>query len=331
MSALRVVSTGRLPFVIFMIALIHWAPARAMGAVCTADTFVVFPGDTVSLGIASSETPLNMDMIQWESDAGSISRSVDQWEWSLHGIAPGYYSASATIGDKLLCSASIIVRLPSITIRGDGKRQSAKRLLLPSESEEAGYGLYSYLLLAGYAMDTNRPRYLSAIRSILELPGAADLENYIGRYRNLTKQEARKHINITYVPVRTAPSDAVLEHWDNREFQQVAEWVLANYDYARARAILDLLGRDTDDGPYIASMLNPTASAASGKHLFQDQSDVPVDLVALWTRQFQYQAAQVEFWNDLSVQNVMLRMRTWMFVAGEGLPSIREALIDFRD
>ena len=45
------------------------------------------------------------------------------------------------------------------TIRGE-QLFSAKRYLLPGESEEPGYGLYSYLLLSAPPMNTRRERQI---------------------------------------------------------------------------------------------------------------------------------------------------------------------------
>jgi len=319
----------KLPVLALLIFLAQAPQALASRSMCTATEYLVYPGATIELGVATPSGQPPPSTIRWHPDAGSITLVDNRWSWRLAGVAPGFYSAAAEISADDQCSISVIVRLPPITSRGDQARQTAKRLLVPGENEVSGYGLYSYLLLARHVNGKNKERYLASILSILDFPDADELEHYVTRYRKISSKEARKRINITYLPVRRAPPDDVLELWEEQSLPEVAEWVLANYDYSRARAILDILGRDGANGPYIVSFIEPTGSF-DGRHLFQDQSNVPADLVSLWTQQFQFQAAQEEYWDEPVAKNLMLRMRTWIAVAGQGLPLIRKALVDWK-
>jgi hypothetical protein len=61
--------------------------------------------------------------------------------------------------------------------RPEGARFDRSRALPPGQSEAAGYGLYSYLLLGAPPSESSRDRYLKAIDPYLTLvPDVADLE-----------------------------------------------------------------------------------------------------------------------------------------------------------
>ena len=109
------------------------------------------------------------------------------------------------------------------TIRGE-KLFSAKRYLLPGESEEPGYGLYSYLLLSAPPMNNEEnARYVKMIEAYLLL--LQDLDEYLGKHVRPSR------LNATYIPLKKTPEPG----------HSNAEWaanVLAVYDYTAAEILL---------------------------------------------------------------------------------------------
>ena len=109
-----------------------------------------------------------------------------------------------------------------------------------------------------------------------------------------------------------------------------AEWVLDHYDYARARALLDLVPRTSREGPYIVSVLKPLGSGDSiSQYLFQDFSAVPAgnsDLISWWVREFLNQAAQERFWEPRTAESLVLRLRTTLAILATGFPMVQEGL-----
>jgi hypothetical protein len=108
------------------------------------------------------------------------------------------------------------------------------------------------------------------------------------------------------------------------------QWVLDNYDYARARSLLRALPGPNRDGPYILAAFRPLGSAAagapSGPYLFQNLSSVPPHLAASWVREFLNQAAQERFWEERTTVQLAQRMRVTVGIMGAGLPDVRNAL-----
>lgn len=126
----------------------------------------------------------------------------------------------------------------------------------------------------------------------------------------------KKELNVTYLPVTAASKGPAS-----------AEWLLENYDYARARFLLHLLPGDLTGGPYIVSSLQPLGSGTvAGPFLLQDLSRVPPHLVALWTGEFLRQASQEHFWQASFGTTMALRVRTAIGIMAEGLPDVRKGL-----
>jgi hypothetical protein len=128
----------------------------------------------------------------------------------------------------------------------------------------------------------------------------------------------KPQLNIAYVAVWSAAGASVS-----------AEWLLDNYDYARARSLLRWLPGPNRDGPYLLSTLQPLGSGAPptpGQHLFQNLSNVPPRLAASWVKEFLNQAAQERFWDERTGARLALKTRVIVSVLGEGLPEVKKAL-----
>ena len=285
--------------------------AEPLALTCSADTPTVPLGGNVTLK-AWARLPSGRALrYTWGATAGRIEGRGAEARWSLAELRPGTFAATVTAGDGESTSSECLVR---VTVRRDAggrglSRETGQSFLPPGQSEAAGYGLYSYLLFGAPPSESSRDRYLKAIDAYLTLiPDVAGLEEYV----------PRRELNIFYMPVRSAPALPV-----------TAQWVLDNYDYARARSLLRAVPGPNRDGPYILAAFKPpggTNGTAGGSYLFQDLSSVPPHLAASWVRQFLNQAAQERFWEEKRTVQLAQRLRETVGIMGAGLPEVRKSL-----
>jgi hypothetical protein len=285
--------------------------AEPLELTCSAQTPTVPLGGTVTVK-AFGRSPAGRALrYTWTVTAGRIEARGAEARWSLAELRPGTFAASVTAADGMSVSAECLVR---VTVRRDAtprgmSRETGRFFLVAGQPETAGYGLYSYLLLGAPPSEGSRERYLKAIEAYLSLiPDVASLEEYV----------PRGELNISFMPVRGAPAAVV-----------TAQWVVDNYDYARARSVLRVLPGSNRDGPYIVAAFKPlggTASAATGPYLFQDLSSVPPHLAASWVREFLNQAAQERFWEERKGAQLAQRLRATVGIMGAGLPEVRKSL-----
>jgi hypothetical protein len=243
--------------------------------------------------------------------------------WGFTGVRPGTYKAKVRVSDQEKrssdCTLGVIVSFPSLELKGGGY-QTGRSFLLPDQMEAEGYGLYSYVLLGSEPDDTTRERYLKAIIEYLKFPEIARFEKY----------RERRELNITYLPLTTEPEKELLGQLKEKNFTPVAEWVLKNYDYARAQVLLGTRPGGHHAGPYIISFLKPLGkNPLSRPYLEQDQSAVPPHLVQMWMKYFLDQAAQERFWEEKTGKLLVLKLRTTIGVAALGLPEVKKSLEDW--
>jgi hypothetical protein len=163
--------------------------------------------------------------------------------------------------------------------------------------EAAGYGLYSYLLF-GSSGEAGYQRRLTAACAYLSVLQDAE--------ETTIREQSPRSINIFYVPLRSASyrRDAITT--------QDAAWLVANYDYARARLLLNRIGEDGDD-VYLVSYqeaLTTIETPQPDRLLVQDLSLVPPELIELWIEEFRRQVRRQEYWDELTFRQAMLRLRS---------------------
>lgn len=280
---------------------------------CSPETPVVEIGSAVRLRAFVSSPAQQGLQYSWTATAGKIQGSDDRPIWRLNGVLSGRYQAKVVVsrgGRKLgECSLQLIVletqrsSVPS--------RESARSFLIKDQDEESGYGLYSYLLFGSPPTEANRKRYLKAIEAYIKL---------LLPLKDLQDNVAHGKLNVTYFLTKTVPPSS-----------PTSEWLLANYDFARARILLDLLPGNHRQGPYLISALAPlsTGSSLPKQYLFQDLSQVPTepnDLLSWWVLEFENQAAQEQFWEPPTGEHLALRLRTTISVLAAGLPEVEEQL-----
>jgi hypothetical protein len=197
------------------------------------------------------------------------------------------------------------------TIRGE-KLVSTRRYLLPGESEEPGYGLYSYLLLSNAPMDhEEKDRYVKTVEAYLLL--LQDLDEYLGRHVRPSR------LNATYIPLKKRPEPG----------HSNAEWaanVLAVYDYTAAELLLSQLEKSYLKGPYLVSALKPLSEMNTPLDLFEDFTGVVPALVAERVRFFKFLAAQERSWSEASLERLAHTLHNLVAVGGKVAPDTLQGL-----
>jgi hypothetical protein len=203
------------------------------------------------------------------------------------------------------CTVRVVVQ-PAPDSRG---RESGWSFLVGAQTEESGYGLYSYLVLGSPPDDNSRDRYRQAIEAYVGL---------VPDIQQLGRLIERRELNVTYLPLTLPPPGGPV----------ALDWALDHYDYVRARALLRRLPGDYREGPYLISSLEPLTgkTAAPARYLFQDLSRVPPRLTTLWVKEFLNQAAQERFWEESTARALALKLRTTIAVLTVSLPAVRETL-----
>jgi hypothetical protein len=283
------------------------APGLA-AVVCSAEQPVARRGETISIHawVPPSDVGSAPRGYKWVASGGHIVGQDATATWTLD-TEPGLQSASVRVGQgqgesslDLECSVRVLVK---DTERGDTLgNETGRSLLVRGHAEEKGYALYSYLLLGSPPDEGSRDRYVEVLTAYWKLvPALKDLEAVL----------PRSALNVTYLPVETAPEPTAS-----------AEWALDHYDYARARALLRPLSGNHHRGPYLISSLQPIVpSKALAGCLYQDLSSIPPRLAGDWMREFLNEDAQYSMSppRTPTLEWLMLTLRTWLVVAATGL------------
>lgn len=281
---------------------------------CSADHSEIPTDGSVTLRVYSDANQSPSD-VSWTVTQGAIERYGGKSTWNLKGFPAGVYRAEAMLkgstGAPVSCAVDVVVSDP---VR-DSQLVAGQSLITPGTPEPKGFGLYSYVLFGSHPDNENRTRYLNTIEALLRyLEEADDLDRYFDSAQ----------INFTVIPVIARPTVAV-----------TANWILAHYDFVRARSMLSKLGGASLEGPYIVSVISPLNNS-SKPFLFQDLSTVPTEppeLLSWWIREFISQSTQRATWDHGQLKLFALRMRTTIAILAQGAPAIRKgvnALITLR-
>lgn len=191
-------------------------------------------------------------------------------------------------------------------------RVTGTAILLAQQKEEAGYGLYSYALISAKPTASELPKVKAYLTALLELPTAASVEQYV----------PRKRINITYIPLRRLPAN-----WEGMATADQVDYVVSNYDYARAEVDLACLSKRTGPGPVIISLLKPLDP---GEHpspvLVVDLTSAEPQLAQNYVNYFKQQAGKREFWQEKALERFSLTLRNGLEVAAVGLGMSKDSV-----
>ena len=87
--------------------------------------------------------------------------------WTV-GASPGLQSASVRAGDGRTSSDCVVEVFVQERERGALGRETGHSLLVRDETEETGYGLYSYLLFGAPPDDDTRERFVEVLKAYLD-------------------------------------------------------------------------------------------------------------------------------------------------------------------
>jgi hypothetical protein len=286
-------------------------PAEALTVTCSPEKPTVFLGDKVRL--LAWAGPASQLQYKWIVSAGELVSQGADLQWSFARVKEGgIYEASVIVSNGTAASAKCTLKVAAQPRKREPPPiETGRSFLVKGTPETAGYGLYSYLLLGSPPTDAARDRFLGTVEAYLRT---------IQEIENLDSYFPCSKLNVTYLPVTGKPDTA-----------PSSQWILDHYDYARARAVLDLLPGSHREGPYIVSLLRPAGQLQEslGPHLLQDLSAVPTkppDLISWWVRAFMDQAAQEHSWNTLTMQSLVLKLRTTIAIVAVGLPDVGKSV-----
>lgn len=309
-----------------------WAQQRAAGlrVTCFPDRPVVHPGESLTLralaAAPGSQVPVP---VVWRVSAGAV-QGADPAIWSFGEDALGSEqtrSVTATVqagsdaGNATACKVQVTLAAAppasSPPAPGAGNadpvrsgRLGARWLLVQGARVPSGYGLVSHLLLARPpATDEERERTLRAIAAwLLQLSRSEELERFRPPSQiNLTVLAVRERVEL---PEPIDDETAALEG---------ARRLLAVYDFARARHLLDVLGQDARAaGPYLVAQ--PAGSVPAT--LAFDMSRAAPQLVVDWVAAFCALAAQERSWKQITLEKLALEARNFLAVAARDAPEV---------
>lgn len=184
--------------------------------------------------------------------------------------------------------------------------------LISGQYEEENFGLYSYILFSQKPDKEDSARYAELISGYLnKIPELNQLVNYLND----------SSINVVYFPVLEDP----LSQLDSLNFTEQIDWLMSNYDYARASAYLNKFEDDLFEGPYIVSYYKPLSivdTVLTEKYLLQDFSQVHHKVISLWMDAFIRQSSQTEYWNEAHLRTFSNTLRNTIAIAAEGLQEV---------
>jgi hypothetical protein len=300
-------------------------PISAVQLACAPERAALTVGGTLVLHAWATDSdgkPLpGVVRTVWTVSAGVVAGS-EPATWRLPAV-PGRAMARVEIGvdtkGHAVCELAVEVTPPSppppeVPVRG---QIAARALLVRGTSEPAGFGLYSYLLIDAPPADAReRQRQLSAVESYLReiesLEALADLR-------------PPSQLNLTMLPVESdIPLPARLD--DPAVLGRAAAAVLAGYDYARAKHLLDVLGEPAPRGTIALVSRRAPASAAGVTSLVMNMSVVSPALLTDWLRAFCWLSSQERSWSDAALVRLGLGTRNAVAVAAAHLG---EALVEW--
>lgn len=299
---------------------------NAVDLICLTDRPAIIAGETTRLqAVASTEDGIPMAQpvtFEWQVTDGTIRGSGSDVEWNLSrvGIASGELHKKVTATVKAVsanqadasCSVDVFIgKRPEgdkpTTSRGG--LIAGRRYLLPSQVEDAGYGLYSYLLFSGKPEnEEERARYLKTLEACLYV---------LNKLKDFDKHVRRSQLNATHIPLREFPKG-------NEDDPEFAKQVLSVYDFARAKVLLSKFATSYDRGPYLISVKSPLSQTREPiqVHILQNFTGVVPDLAARGVKNLEYLSAQQRTWTEQSMRTLQFKMRNLIAIAAEVAPEV---------
>ena len=299
--------------------------AAELDVSCAPERPVAAPGSEVRLHAwvtDDSGTPLRENLRgSWTATAGRIAGEAPI-TWTMPdqaGRATARITVDAASRGRATCqlSVEVVAPLPPLQLGATRGQLAARVLLVHGTDEPAGFGQYSYLLFDAAPADAQqRQRQLRAVESYLR---------EIDTLEQLADLRPPSQLNLTMLPVvKVVVLPARLN--DAGAIRAAAERVLAEFDYPRAKHLLDLLGKQAPRGGVALVSRQTPAASGDAPWLVMNLSTVSPQLAADWVRAFCWLSAQERGWGEASTLRLRLGLRNALAVAADQLG---EALTDW--
>ena len=320
-------------------------PAEPLVLFCSLDRPVIGTSGSVKASVTPDIKNGGEITYRWTAEEGGFvvagqplaaQASGNEVRWTAKGAGPGAHELTLTAqtawGQAGNCTLTVVV---SANERGgeQGSIQDLSRAFLARDDlESTGYGLYSYLVIPDACVNsqvgTLRERCALFVRqALLQIRDEKDMKD--------ADVAPASHLNITYLLVKHAiPSDLTADL--DRHVDDQLNWILTNYDYARCHKLLLLLKDPLPKaGPLVISTKEPvfyTNAHSPGKgdkpplQLYQDYSDVPLNIMPLWFDHFRSQSFQEKFWQTGAMESLAWGLRRYLAIAGLGLPTAQASV-----
>lgn len=243
----------------------------------------------------------------------------------IRGVAPSVPPSDTAETPSSTNAEPVQASAPSatlITTRALLVGTGANQAYVPSSfsqvtSEDDGYGLYSYIIFGSPPGPAKIEIYLSLLRAYLDMFHDVDV---------FAKSIPKQQLNITYLavsPTTKPPGNG----------EDLAGWLLNNYDYGRAAIIAANAGLTPTGGPYIVSSLAPLSEAGQAKTRIifqQDLSWVSANLMPLYLTQFEKRVSgRPTTWSESTMESFALELRTVIQATADEAGSVAPALTAF--
>jgi hypothetical protein len=178
-------------------------------------------------------------------------------------------------------------------------KATARSWLVKAETEELGFGMYSYLLFSVPPTEATKALYLATIRSSVDMIETQSREEIVF---------SRAQLNLYLIPIDSDPPAIA----DKAELSQ---WVLDHYFYPRAQKLLALVPTH-GAGPYVLSAMmqppQPSATNLLSPYLLQNMTGVEPSIVPAWIGYFLRQAVKDEPWKENRGEKFALELRSYI-------------------
>jgi hypothetical protein len=215
-------------------------------------------------------------------------------------------------------------------------RIAGRTFLERGETEQEGYGLYSYVLFRSPTTAGDWERQRAVIGSLLRIVASIETQSSLLRLSDA-------EINATFIPLLPGTREGIDARLGERhgepfarltdeEQTMVIDMVLGNYDYGTAFRHLREISHRTgiarlSYGPYVFSMRTPLSapSDAGEAYFFQDMSHVPAHLTDMWIRYFQDVTSREGF-QEGRFERIEIELRTRLALVAAGVPAAIRAV-----
>jgi hypothetical protein len=281
--------------------------------VCVVSRPAASPLDTVELSVLEMPPASRW---RWTVTGGDVVAGDSVSRWALERAGIGVQMASATREGDAAASCSVRVAVVPPGGHMGSSLFRARMFLTPTTREEAGYAVYSYLLLGARPDSADRARVRTAVAEYVR--HSEDFEAF-----HAAQRRDRGAFDMSYLPVALAPA------------RVDPDTILAHYDYAAAQGLLRKLPGDVRGvGPYLVSVAATPLSRADSlpkRSIVQDLSTVPTPVVGPWVRRFVDVTSQQRFDDGMSLRGFVLRLRTAIGVAALGLSDVTDSLAKWNE